>query len=120
MAQLIRRNVPGHWSDRNSECVTVGQNGRTLPNTEQCADYDEHYQRIMVSLSHLQAEDRIWSIGMGDGEAHYYIYSEKPLRLVLLEDFEYVAHYATIRGLRLSDIETQRDFHRRYRAAGYM
>ena len=111
MAKLSNVNVPGHWHRRegwNSICVEFDDNGNPM-DVEPCVDWNERYEKETASLDALPG-DRVWSTPVADDSARYYIVSKRPFTLAHIPYLDgYQAHPALIRGLRLKDVQREKD-----------
>ncbi len=118
MAQLSKTIAPGHWSvyDKHFK-LACG-----------CLDFETHMKKEQESLdaltaksnealTHGECKDYIYSQGIADGSALYRVVSTQPL---VLQHIPYGDAYrilpATMRGLRLPDIQQAMEFDRWWRS----
>ncbi len=114
MAQLSKTQAPGHWSVYDEHFKLACD----------CTDFSMHMRKEQDSFEVLMAESEIaakqgecvnyiYSQGVADGKASYRILSTKPLMLQHIPHGDaYRLLPATIRGLRLPDIQQAMEFDR--------
>jgi len=86
---------------------------KLLPDGFDTTDWKARIEAENAAFEELSAENDIISFGVGDGSADYLVVSKKPLKLQhIAHGDNYEVSYATIRGLRLSDVEEMLNWER--------
>ena len=111
MAKISDVYPPGHWhmyKGRDFICVEVDDRGRPVE-VETCGSWSERSEKEDASMDALPA-DRVWSTPVADDQARYYIVSKRPFVLAHIPYLDgYQAHPALLRGLRLKDVQREKD-----------